>query len=35
MSDAKTVLKVEHLSIQFGGLKAVDDVNLEIKEGEL
>ncbi len=29
------VLKTDHLCIQFGGLKAVDDVNLEIKEGEL
>ena len=29
------VLKTEHLCIQFGGLKAVDDVNLEIKQGEL
>lgn len=29
------VLKSEHLCIQFGGLKAVDDVNLEIAEGEL
>ena len=29
------VLKTEHLCIQFGGLKAVDDVTLEIKEGEL
>ena len=29
------VLKVDHLSIQFGGLKAVDDVCLEIKRGEL
>ena len=29
------VLKTEHLCIQFGGLKAVDDVNLEIKKGEL
>ena len=29
------VLKTEHLCIQFGGLKAVDDVNLEIYEGEL
>ena len=29
------VLKTEHLSIQFGGLRAVDDVNLEIKKGEL
>ena len=29
------VLKTNHLCIQFGGLKAVDDVNLEIKKGEL
>lgn len=29
------VLCAEHLSIQFGGLKAVDDVNLSIPEGEL
>ena len=29
------VLKTEHLSISFGGLKAVNDVNLEIKKGQL
>lgn len=29
------VLKTDHLCIQFGGLKAVNDVNLEIKKGEL
>ncbi len=29
------VLKAEHISIQFGGLKAVDDLNLSIKRGEL
>ena len=29
------VLKTDRLSIQFGGLRAVDDVNLEIYEGEL
>ena len=29
------VLKTNHLCIQFGGLKAVNDVNLEIKKGEL
>ncbi|MBO5416649.1 MAG: ABC transporter ATP-binding protein [Clostridia bacterium] len=29
------VLKADHLCIQFGGLKAVDNVNLEIKKGEL
>ena len=33
MSDI--VLKIEDLGISFGGLKAVDDVNLEIKKGEL
>lgn len=31
----EVVLKTDHLCIQFGGLKAVDDVNLEIKQGEL
>ena len=31
----QVVLKADHLCIQFGGLKAVDDVNLEIKQGEL
>ena len=28
-------LKTDHLCIQFGGLRAVDDVNIEIKKGEL
>lgn len=31
----EVVLKTDHLCIQFGGLKAVNDVNLEIKKGEL
>ncbi len=31
----ETMLKVDHLSIQFGGLKAVDDFNLEIEKGAL
>ena len=31
----KTVLKAQDLSIEFGGLKAVDNFNIEIKEGEL
>ena len=30
-----TVLKAQDLSIEFGGLKAVDNFNIEIKEGEL
>ncbi len=29
------ILKTDHLCIQFGGLKAVNDVNLVIKKGEL
>ncbi|HJV17930.1 MAG TPA: ABC transporter ATP-binding protein [Bacillales bacterium] len=29
------LLKVENAGIQFGGLKAVSDVNIEIKQGEL
>ena len=27
--------KVDHLSLHFGGLKAVDDVNFEIRKGEI
>jgi branched-chain amino acid transport system ATP-binding protein len=30
----KTLLKIDHLSRSFGGLRAVDDVNLEVKEGD-
>ncbi len=32
---AKVVLKTENLGISFGGLKAVQELNLEIKEGQL
>ena len=32
---SKTVLKIENLGISFGGLKAVQDLNLEIKEKQL
>jgi len=31
----ETVLKIENLGISFGGLKAVDSLNIEIKEGQL
>jgi ABC-type branched-chain amino acid transport systems, ATPase component len=31
----KDVLKVQNASVQFGGLKAVENVSFEIKEGEL
>ena len=30
-----TVLEVNNLTISFGGLRAVDDFNVRIKEGEL
>ena len=32
---SEIVLKAEHLSIQFGGLRAVDDVKLTVHKGEL
>ena len=32
---SKVVLKTENLGISFGGLKAVQDLNLEIREGQL
>ena len=32
---SKVVLKTENLGISFGGLKAVQDLNVEIKEGQL
>lgn len=32
---AETVLKIENLGISFGGLKAVQELNMEIKEREL
>jgi branched-chain amino acid transport system ATP-binding protein len=35
MITKKQLLKVENAGIRFGGLKAVSDVNLELKQGEL
>ncbi|MCR4728492.1 MAG: ABC transporter ATP-binding protein [Lachnospiraceae bacterium] len=35
MADTNAVLSVDHLSISFGGLRAVDDLSLSINEGEL
>lgn len=32
---AEVILQAKHLGISFGGLKAVDDFNIEIKAGEL
>jgi peptide/nickel transport system ATP-binding protein len=33
-ASSQTVLTVSHLSVQFGELRALDDVSLEIKQGE-
>ncbi|HEY8864118.1 MAG TPA: branched-chain amino acid ABC transporter ATP-binding protein/permease [Candidatus Dormibacteraeota bacterium] len=30
----QTLLKIEHLSRRFGGLRAVDDVSLDVKQGD-
>ena len=35
VNSSDVVLRAEHLSIQFGGLRAVDDVNLTVHKGEL
>jgi branched-chain amino acid transport system ATP-binding protein len=35
MTEKTQLLKVENVGIRFGGLKAVSDVNLELKQGEL
>ncbi len=32
---SKTLLKLENLTMKFGGVTALDEVNLEIKEGEI
>jgi len=33
--EKQTVLKMEHVTKRFGGLVAVSDFNLDLKEGEL
>ena len=35
MNDEKLILQVNDLSIVFGGLKAVSELNLELYRGEL
>ena len=35
MSDMKNVLKVENATMQFGGVVAVDNLNLDVNEGEI
>jgi branched-chain amino acid transport system ATP-binding protein len=32
---ADVILKIDHLTMQFGGLKAVDDLSFEVKKGEI
>ena len=35
MSEVKNVLKVENATMQFGGVVAVDNLNLDVNEGEI
>ncbi|MGD9961227.1 ABC transporter ATP-binding protein [Nocardioides sp.] len=35
MSDAKAVLEIDDVTLQFGGLTALDHVSFEIREGEI
>ena len=35
MSERKSILRVEHATMQFGGVVAVDDLSLEVNEGEI
>jgi branched-chain amino acid transport system ATP-binding protein len=32
---SKTLLKLENLTMKFGGVTALNEVNLEVKEGEI
>ena len=33
MAEMKNVLRVEHVTMQFGGVVAVDDLSMEVNEG--
>ena len=35
MSETKTILSVEHVTMQFGGVVAVNDLSMEVREGEI
>ncbi len=35
MSEKKNILKIENVTMQFGGVVAVDNLNLEVNEGEI
>ena len=32
---AESLLKIEHLNKSFGGLRAIQDLSMEIEEGEI
>ena len=35
MSERKTILQVEHVTMQFGGVVAVNNLSMEVREGEI
>ena len=35
MTGAQTLLRVEHLSMRFGGLLAIDDLSFDVRRGEI
>ena len=35
MSEKKTILQVEHVTMQYGGVVAVNNLSLEVREGEI
>ena len=35
MTEQKTMLQVEHVTMQFGGVVAVNDLSMEVREGEI
>ena len=35
MSERKNILRVEHATMQFGGVVAVDNLNIEVRDGEI
>ena len=35
MSAGKTVLRVENVTMQFGGVVAIDNLSMEVHEGEI
>ena len=34
MNNAKLMLEINHMTISFGGLKAADDISIQIHQGE-